>query len=184
MAIANAAVQHGIGVARPLVDGQRYDLIFDVNGRLLRVQCKWARREGDVLVVRVATCRVTPRRGYLSSTYDSTQIDAFAAYFAELNKVYVLPIEEVAGLSYLHLRLAPARNHQRSLVRMAAEYELWGCSSAGRASGWQPEGQGFEPPQLHLGQAALRAACRVSGSRLSHQRSRRARRSRTPSSSL
>ena len=124
MAIANAAVQHGIGVARPLVDGQRYDLIFDVNGRLLRVQCKWARREGDVLVVRVATCRVTPTRGYLSSTYDSTQIDAFAAYFAELNKVYVLPIEEVAGLSYLHLRLAPARNHQRSLVRMAAEYEL------------------------------------------------------------
>lgn len=25
----------------------------------------------------------------------------------------------------------------------------WGCSSAGRASGWQSEGQGFEPPQLH-----------------------------------
>ena len=25
----------------------------------------------------------------------------------------------------------------------------WGCSSAGRASGWQSEGQGFDPPQLH-----------------------------------
>ena len=29
-----------------------------------------------------------------------------------------------------------------------------GCSSAGRASGWQPEGQGFEPPQLHCHEAA------------------------------
>jgi uracil-DNA glycosylase family protein len=25
----------------------------------------------------------------------------------------------------------------------------WGCSSAGRAFGWQPKGQGFDPPQLH-----------------------------------
>ena len=29
-----------------------------------------------------------------------------------------------------------------------------GCSSAGRASRWQREGQGFEPPQLHSGCAA------------------------------
>ena len=33
-----------------------------------------------------------------------------------------------------------------------------GCSSAGRASGWQPEGQGFEPPQLHLSRPSERAA--------------------------
>ncbi len=26
---------------------------------------------------------------------------------------------------------------------------IWGCSSVGRASGWQSEGQGFKPPQLH-----------------------------------
>ena len=48
----------------------------------------------------------------------------FAAFCAELNKVYVLPIDEVAGQTYLHLRLAPARNNQRSLVRMASDYEL------------------------------------------------------------
>ncbi len=26
---------------------------------------------------------------------------------------------------------------------------MWGCSSAGRAQGWQSWGQGFDPPQLH-----------------------------------
>ena len=40
MAIANAAVQMGVTVSRPLVEGQRYDLVFDVRGALLRVQCK------------------------------------------------------------------------------------------------------------------------------------------------
>src|SRR3970040_3199928 len=31
----------------------------------------------------------------------------------------------------------------------AKEVHLWGCSSAGRAQGWQSWGQGFESPQLH-----------------------------------
>ena len=124
MAIANAAVQMGVTVSRPLVEGQRYDLIFDVRGALLRVQCKWARREGDLVVVRLATCRSTPTRGYLVTTYDHSQIDVFAAFCAELNKVYVLPIDEVAGQTYPHLRLAPARNNQTSLVRMASDDEL------------------------------------------------------------
>ena len=26
---------------------------------------------------------------------------------------------------------------------------LWGCSSIGRASDWQSEGKGFDPPHLH-----------------------------------
>src|SRR3990172_3563433 len=31
----------------------------------------------------------------------------------------------------------------------AKKVHLWGCSSAGRAQGWQSWGQGFDPPQLH-----------------------------------
>src|SRR5262249_24552485 len=39
-----------------------------------------------------------------------------------------------------------------ALTVKTAEVSLrspWGCSSAGRASGWQSEGQGFDSPQLH-----------------------------------
>jgi hypothetical protein len=39
-AIALAAMELGIGVFRPLAP-ERYDLIFDLDGRLLRIQCKW-----------------------------------------------------------------------------------------------------------------------------------------------
>ena len=41
LAIAHAAAVLGVGVFKPLTDGERYDLIFDLRPRLLRVQCKW-----------------------------------------------------------------------------------------------------------------------------------------------
>jgi hypothetical protein len=38
-------------VVKPLVEHTRYDLIFDLRPRLLRVQCKWAPLKGDVIVI-------------------------------------------------------------------------------------------------------------------------------------
>lgn len=51
-AVVHAAIKLGIGVYRPAFEGGRYDLIFDLGARLLRVQCKWAVRQGEVVVVR------------------------------------------------------------------------------------------------------------------------------------
>ena len=42
LAIAHAASKLPIGVLKPLNDGERYDLVFDLRPSLLRVQCKWA----------------------------------------------------------------------------------------------------------------------------------------------
>jgi hypothetical protein len=50
-AIAFAAIKLHIGVLKRLSDGHRYDLVFDTGSRLLRVQCKWAVRRGDVILV-------------------------------------------------------------------------------------------------------------------------------------
>jgi hypothetical protein len=48
--IAAVAIGEGIGVSRPVTD-ERYDLIFDIGGRLWRIQCKWAVRLKDVVVI-------------------------------------------------------------------------------------------------------------------------------------
>src|SRR5437588_11993735 len=40
-AIAWQATKLGIGVLKPLGEGERYDLVLDLRPRLLRVQCKW-----------------------------------------------------------------------------------------------------------------------------------------------
>ena len=85
-------------VLRPVIEGRRYDLVFDIDHRLFRVQCKWARasRRG-VLVVNSTACRYTPH-GYVRTTYDAhARSTRVAAYCQELKRCYWLPIEVVAG---------------------------------------------------------------------------------------
>src|SRR4029077_12165004 len=57
--IAAAALKLGVEVYRPMAEGGRYDMIFDVGPRLLPVQCKWAASVNQVLVVRCYTFRRT-----------------------------------------------------------------------------------------------------------------------------
>ena len=51
LAIAHAAAELGVGVFKPLTDGERYDLIFDLRPELMRVQCKNAVLRGSILKV-------------------------------------------------------------------------------------------------------------------------------------
>ncbi|MDX6486671.1 MAG: hypothetical protein QOF43_1824 [Gaiellaceae bacterium] len=152
-AIIYQCVRLGIGVSRPL-DDERYDLILDLHPQLIRVQCKWAVQHGDVVVVRLYSNRRGPS-GMITKRYSSSEVDAFAAYCESTDRCYYLPCS-FARFREVRFRLGPTKNNQSARVRWAKDYELgatlleaWGRSSAGRASGWQPEGQGFEPPRLH-----------------------------------
>ena len=87
--IAAAAANLGIGVIRPMTEGLRYDLVFDVAGRLLRVQCKWARRKSDVVSISLRTSRHTPA-GYVRTRYAADEIEGFAAYCRDLDRCFFL----------------------------------------------------------------------------------------------
>jgi hypothetical protein len=121
LAIAHAAAALGVGVFRPLTDGERYDLIFDLRPRLLRVQCKWAARIGDVLVIRCRSCRRT-REGLLHRGYTGDEIDAIAAFSAQLNRCYLISLDRFDGRSALQLRLGPARNNQQAGINWADDF--------------------------------------------------------------
>jgi hypothetical protein len=118
-----AAVRLGVVVLRPFPENRRYDLVFDIGGRLARVQCKWGALRSDLVVTRTSTSRHTPR-GYVRTTYSPDEIDAIAIWCDPLKQCFLMPIEELAGQSYLHLRIAPSRNNQRVGVRMAEDYDL------------------------------------------------------------
>jgi len=122
-AIVLAATKLGVSVARPLSAAERYDLIFDVGSRLLRVQCKSAVRRGDVIVVECHSARRT-RDGYLKRCYTLDEVDAIAAYAADLDRCYFLPLDLCAGRSHVQLRLAPARNNQKVGVHWASAFEF------------------------------------------------------------
>jgi prevent-host-death family protein len=121
MAIAYAATKLGIGVYKPLSDGERYDLIFDLRPRLLRVQCKWAFVRGDTLVIHFRTCRRGPD-GFIRRTYSSDEVDAIAAYCNTNARCYLLPMERFAGHQQVALRLAPSLNHQRAAINWADDF--------------------------------------------------------------
>jgi PD-(D/E)XK endonuclease len=90
-----------------------------------------------VIVVQPRTCRYTPN-GYVRGVYSSVEIDAIGVYCPDLERCYLLPIRELAGKSWIHLRLRPARNNQKAGVRMASAYELGAIAQLGeRLSGTQ-----------------------------------------------
>jgi len=120
-AIIHAAVKLGVGVFKPLSDGERYDLIFDLRPRLVRVQCKWAPLQGDVVTVRLYSNRRTAN-GLLRRCYSSGEIDALAAYCPHLDRCFYLPGDRVIGHQQLVLRVAPSLNNQKRGINWASEF--------------------------------------------------------------
>jgi hypothetical protein len=123
MGIAWHATQLGVDVYKPVSEGGRYDLIFDFDERLWRVQCKWAKRQSDVLIVRCYSCR-RAREGIRVKRYTPDEIDAFAAYCFDLDRCFFLPIEVVGRKRTVLLRLARARNNQQDGVNWADDFDF------------------------------------------------------------
>jgi PD-(D/E)XK endonuclease len=121
-AIIHEAAKLGIIVLRPL-DDARYDLVLDLPDGMLRLQCKWAVRYRDVVIVRCRTCR-RGRNGLIHRGYAPGEIDAVAAYCAELDTCYLLPLSMSVNRTAVQLRLAPTRNNQNRLINWAKDYEF------------------------------------------------------------
>lgn len=125
--IAETAVIHecanlGLSVAKPLME-ERYDLILGLGDRLLRIQCKWAVRSGDVISIPTRTSRRGPN-GHIHRSYGAEEIDAIAAYCAETDSCYLLPPELSVDRALVSLRLEPTKNNQSAGVRWARDYEF------------------------------------------------------------
>jgi hypothetical protein len=123
MGIAWHATRLGVDVYKPVAEGGRCDLIFDFEERLWRIQCKWASRYRDVIIVRCYSA-MRAREGLRRRLYTADEIDAFAAYCAELDRCFFLPFGSFPGKANVQLRLAPARNNQRLGVNWADDYDF------------------------------------------------------------
>jgi prevent-host-death family protein len=146
-AIALEAIKLGIPVLRPLAEHGRYDLGFEVGGRILRVQCKWGSFDTTVGTIRVSLqCSWLSPKGYVRTYYSEDEIDLVAVYCGDLDRCYLLPSALVAGRREIHLRVSPARNAQRACVNAATDFELSGAIAqlGERLSGTQ-EAAGSSP---------------------------------------
>jgi hypothetical protein len=120
-AIVHAAVKLGIAVYKPIAAGGRCDLIFELGDRLVRVQCKWASRYRNVVVVRCYSSW-RGRDGFVKRAYSRAEIDLIAAYCAEPDRCYALRPDQFCGRTQVDLRIAPSRNNQRQRVNWADDF--------------------------------------------------------------
>ena len=142
--IALEAVKLGFEVLFPQGEGRRYDLVVDTGPRLLRVQCKWGNLRESCVMTRISTSRCTPA-GHVRTTYTCDEIEGFGIYCAENRQCYWLPIADFAGQTYVHLRLSPARNNQRQLVRWAADYPFGAVAQLGERLAGSQKVRGSRP---------------------------------------
>ncbi|TMK33396.1 MAG: hypothetical protein E6G64_04355 [Actinobacteria bacterium] len=124
LAVMFALREAGLAVLVPFGENTRYDLVIDDGESLARVQCKTGRLYNGALVW--STCssyahHPNPKKRKLD--YQG-EIEYFGVYCRETGIVYLVPIEDVPVKTKASIRLDPARNRQRKLIRQAARYEV------------------------------------------------------------
>ena len=105
----------GHRVLIPFGHSHKYDLAVDLDGHLVRIQCKTARvnRNG---VIYFNSCTTRSRQSYKGVA------DIFAVYCAGTTKIYFIPVMSVPD-SAVSLRLSRPVNNQALKIRMASDYE-------------------------------------------------------------
>jgi PD-(D/E)XK nuclease superfamily protein len=116
-------VRRGYKVAIPYGEDWDYDLIVCRDGSLERVQVKYTRSQGSIVVVRCRSASLTNGRVRRVKHYTAEMIDWIAVYDATTDRCYYVPSSEFEkGRSILHLRLTQPRNQQVQRIRWASDY--------------------------------------------------------------
>jgi hypothetical protein len=122
-AVLHKLVSKGLEVLQPLGDHLRYDLAYylEETGELVRIQCKAGRYDPIKGCVYFKNFnRSGGRSGRRSYIGDA---EYFGVYCAELNTVYLVPVDIAPYASEVGLRVQPTKNNQEKKVIWAKDYE-------------------------------------------------------------
>jgi hypothetical protein len=121
--IAADLIRRRYKIAIPYGEDWDFDLIVCRGEALERVQCKYTRSNGIFITVRCRSHSLTNGKVRATKHYTAAMIEWLAVYDATTECCYYVPSSELgAGMSTMHLRLAPARNNQHRKVRPAHAY--------------------------------------------------------------
>jgi hypothetical protein len=122
-AVTYEATKLGIDVYRPVGEGGRYDLIFDLGDGFVRVQCKWAPLHRGAVIVRCYSSRRNCD-GSVRRVYAPGEVDAFAAYCHDLGRCFFLPYDLFVARTQVQLRVRDSRNNQKSGINWASDFDF------------------------------------------------------------
>lgn len=112
----------GYQVSVPFGDRERYDQIWDIHGKLIRIQVKTASQPDPNDTSVKFSCRSSQRaNGKTKNTrYTKDEIDYFATFWN--GKCYLVPVEETSTEKIL--RFDPPKNGQVKGITFAQQYEV------------------------------------------------------------
>ncbi len=104
-AVILQALERGYEVLKPIGDRMPYDIVFDVNGHLIKVQVKsaWKDTKGSSYVVDARRTK-TNRREMVRDYYSKGDFDFLIAFIADYRIFYIIPFsvyESYASSIYL-----------------------------------------------------------------------------------
>lgn len=115
--ILAALVASGKEVLVPFGGHLPYDLAYEEDRKLVRVQCKSGRERHGVIVFRTHCVGRGLARDYRGV------VDVFGVYCHDRGEVYMVPVEDVPPRG-AYLRLDPPKNGQQARIRLASPYLL------------------------------------------------------------
>lgn len=113
-------IRRGFTVLRPFGENNRYDLVVDVGGDFLRIQCKHAPYKHGCIKCdfRIGTIP----NGNKYETYREGEIDGYAIYCKELDELYWIPFEDAPKTS-MSLRVDDSKGTGKN-TNWAKEYKF------------------------------------------------------------
>lgn len=118
-------IEFGYQCSIPYGNGAKYDFIADINGKLLRIQCKSCKNaRGKGYYDEVAICIYTTAQKTNNAekvAYTKDDIDFLATFWKDT--VYLIPIDEIKNRTRFTIRLTPPKNHNKN-YNDGANYEL------------------------------------------------------------
>lgn len=103
----------------PFSGSCRYDIIVDINGKLLRIQCKSSTFHEEDGTLRISTTRSTTNtKETIRYTYSKDEIDYFYTSWKQYG--FLIPVEETSTWKYLRVNV-PKQGVQSSMS-IAADY--------------------------------------------------------------
>lgn len=121
--VAADLVERGYRIALPFGEDVDFDLILIRDQALERVQVKYTRSDGQVIVLRCRSSSLTNGKVRQVKRYTAAMIDWLAVFDATTEACFYVPAVELgSGMSMMHLRLTEPRNSQRLRIRYAEDY--------------------------------------------------------------
>lgn len=116
LCVSNYLMRKGFPVFKELGDLSRVDLITIINNTPVKVQVKTFRgTEG----IDFTCAKNGPNYRY---TYQEDDVDVFALYLVDIDKVIFLTWSDIPESKFLKIRITPPKNNQRKGIHMYEDY--------------------------------------------------------------